>query len=1222
MASNRGKDLVAFGAVVAASVFGTWLFLRTQLDLGAGWTDGTQRFEAVRGERIRYAVWDTPAPFGGDANGADAESRPAISPDGRWLVFAVGERGLNADLWVAELVSGEPTDARPLSILNTERDELAPAFGADGLYFASDRNGAAFGLDLWRAPFANGVFGDAAPIGSGINGAADETDPCPVPGSRDVLFASNRERGARTDFDLYVASPSLAEPSETPQDDDAAPAQIAFGVANLSDLNTPFDEREPALTSDGRTLIFATDRDGTIGGFDLYRSFLEDAGWLPSEPLVGVNTWRSERGPLLSADGFSLFFDVSDDEERADLWRAHSKELFRVPTPPLSLQEILTLLSLFLLAILAWLSKRWRALDVLFKCFLISLLVHLALLWYLREVYPESGPVDVAGDERVFRVRLAPAEAGTPADARERGGELQLTARTVEAAESAPSRAESGVELAAVAPSQTAMALPERALEAPARRDAELGENRSVQAVEPSMQEHEAPFERFAENAPGLALHAQEPVAAPTASEATTPNRAATTAEPLDASPSMAQLSAARTEQVAGSDAPGPVRLTEAVRSSVRTPTEVAQPSETFEARRAEAPAMVMPEATVAAAPARQSGQATRRSATSPTQAFEPGEALPASGALADLTPTRSIESAPAGPRVPTLENRVARGDPSVDLRTVHEAPVADARTSDSVRFDATRDLAQSDAQRSLPSSSDPERFDVSPSRSGVTDAAPVRSDLAGIRPVRAAETTEMPSDSAHATVRPRDEGEPAVAIRDVEEEDLSGASSVVPEPRHFDPVADLAPNEPARFRPTRDNTPKPQRFERDLAPAPVRRSFSPTLASVEPPAPVVDEIAPSRMEHTPYKNRFGDEKLRALEEFGGGVETERAVAAGLAYLASIQSNAGHWGDANDHDDKYGDVRVGKTGLSLLAFLGAGHTPNSNTEYADVSDDAVRFLLAMQDEGSGHFGNTSAYGHGIATYALAECLALTQDERIRGPLERAIQHVLAMQDKRDNPRMFGGWGYYYHDGRVWNGDEWPRVSVTAWQVMALESAKIGGLEIPDAAFDAAEQFLLNAWDSRREAFRYNHDPARLNSGYPILPASTPAALFGLSLLGVDASRPELEDARRFVLRRAPSEYRYTGADDFVFNARGNLYFWYYGTLAMFRVGGDAWSQWNSQMKDTLLDGQQPNGSWEPLSTYAKDFAGDDAGDHSYSTAMCVLTLEVYYRYFTPLLSAR
>ncbi len=34
---------------------------------------------------------------------------------------------------------------------------------------------------------------------------------------------------------------------------------------------------------------------------------------------------------------------------------------------------------------------------------------------------------------------------------------------------------------------------------------------------------------------------------------------------------------------------------------------------------------------------------------------------------------------------------------------------------------------------------------------------------------------------------------------------------------------------------------------------------------------------------------------------------------------------------------------------------------------------------------------------------------------------------------------------------------------------------------------------------------------------------------------------------------------------------------------------------------------------------ALEYADDRDSDRSYSTAMCVLTLEIYYRYFTPLL---
>ncbi|MFN0008203.1 MAG: hypothetical protein ACKVXR_09870 [Planctomycetota bacterium] len=57
------------------------------------------------------------------------------------------------------------------------------------------------------------------------------------------------------------------------------------------------------------------------------------------------------------------------------------------------------------------------------------------------------------------------------------------------------------------------------------------------------------------------------------------------------------------------------------------------------------------------------------------------------------------------------------------------------------------------------------------------------------------------------------------------------------------------------------------------------------------------------------------------------------------------------------------------------------------------------------------------------------------------------------------------------------------------------------------------------------------------------------------------------------------------------------------------------------MKETLVRGQADDGSWAPIDIYCK-YARDDEEDKSYSTAMCVLSLEVYYRYFLPLLKVR
>jgi len=378
---------------------------------------------------------------------------------------------------------------------------------------------------------------------------------------------------------------------------------------------------------------------------------------------------------------------------------------------------------------------------------------------------------------------------------------------------------------------------------------------------------------------------------------------------------------------------------------------------------------------------------------------------------------------------------------------------------------------------------------------------------------------------------------------------------------------------------------------------------------------------ASAEREESLYAHRTGEARLRALREHGGTAESERAVQRGLDYLASTQRSDGSWGNPRYRHEKYGQVQVGKTGLALLAFLGSGHTQRSKTRYSAAVKRAIGFLLEAQGGRNGHFGRGSAYSHGIATYALAEAHAMTRDPALRDPLKKAVNRILEAQvvDPQDHLKH-GGWSYYYADeNRTW--DAWPRASVTAWQVMALKSAQIGGLDVPGEALSAARGYLRRSFDRKYGYFRYAHDPDRLRSTYRTLPGSTPASMFALLLLGEDPSSERVVAGRRFVMERLPLRYARAADDRFVIHAEGNIYFWYYATLALFTLRGEAWDAWNSRLRDLLVNAQQRNGSWTPISPYA-NYANDTRTDRSYTTALCVLILEVYYRYVTPLLTYR
>ena len=80
-----------------------------------------------------------------------------------------------------------------------------------------------------------------------------------------------------------------------------------------------------------------------------------------------------------------------------------------------------------------------------------------------------------------------------------------------------------------------------------------------------------------------------------------------------------------------------------------------------------------------------------------------------------------------------------------------------------------------------------------------------------------------------------------------------------------------------------------------------------------------------------------------------------------------------------------------------------------------------------------------------------------------------------------------------------------------------------------------------------------------------------------------------------------------------------MYFNYCATQVMHHFGGFQWLDWNLELREHLLATQSPsgheNGSW-----YFVDKQGVQGG-RLYNTAMCVMMLEVYYR-FMPLYTER
>ncbi|MEM6674967.1 MAG: prenyltransferase/squalene oxidase repeat-containing protein [Planctomycetota bacterium] len=359
------------------------------------------------------------------------------------------------------------------------------------------------------------------------------------------------------------------------------------------------------------------------------------------------------------------------------------------------------------------------------------------------------------------------------------------------------------------------------------------------------------------------------------------------------------------------------------------------------------------------------------------------------------------------------------------------------------------------------------------------------------------------------------------------------------------------------------------------------------------------------------YGGRFGGKRnLRA----GGGKGTEQAIKDGLEWLKNHQDQDGMWDNdefmkhdpSNDKCDGAGDPihDVGVTGLALLAFLGDGHTMTLGL-YKDVVKRGIKWLMDEQDRETGLFGeelgHAFLYDHAIASLAFTETFYLDKAIILKSKAQKAMNYI----SRARNP--YGVWRYEVPP----DGEN--DTSVTGWMVFAMKSAEEGKLKIDREAYTAAIQWFDEMTDpaTARVGYLEVGSPSSrvtgLNNQYPTDKgeALTAVALLCRFFLGqVPDEEPMMEKHAELLLKTLPKwEPEELGCD---------MYYWYYGTYAMYQMGGKYWKEWRKALEPAVLSSQRKDGSskgsWDPVGPWGY------SGGRVYSTATMVLCLEAYYRY--------
>jgi Tol biopolymer transport system component len=240
-------------------------------------------------------VWSTPQKLPGPES-PDLDRGPALSGDQLTLVFESNRGGSDVDLWMMSRATpmAQFTNPRRLTVTSSGSFDGAPTLAADGntVYFTSEREAPGqFRLSHASRPSSAQAFGissDALPDVESIGATVADTGE---------LFY-----GTSTETALFRAS------------------SIAQGLM-LTELVGGTAVSNPTLSSDGLEIYFVAIRDGNPTR-DIYTARRPSVG-APFGPVTKVTALSSnvrDDDPELSRDGRTMLFASTRDGNQFDIF--------------------------------------------------------------------------------------------------------------------------------------------------------------------------------------------------------------------------------------------------------------------------------------------------------------------------------------------------------------------------------------------------------------------------------------------------------------------------------------------------------------------------------------------------------------------------------------------------------------------------------------------------------------------------------------------------------------------------------------------------------------------------------------------------------------------------------------------------------------------------------------------------------------------------------------
>ena len=344
------------------------------------------------------------------------------------------------------------------------------------------------------------------------------------------------------------------------------------------------------------------------------------------------------------------------------------------------------------------------------------------------------------------------------------------------------------------------------------------------------------------------------------------------------------------------------------------------------------------------------------------------------------------------------------------------------------------------------------------------------------------------------------------------------------------------------------------------------------------------------------YGGRRDSGRMGALRRYGsqkgtGIPKTEEAVLKALRWLKEHQSEDGSWSQTHP---------LSMSGLALLCFLAHNELADSKEFGNTVSKAMVYLTDRMNNVGEGkpaHDGaDGHAYGHAIATYALAEAYGMTKNPTLKPVMEKGLAVIVAGQ------QPCGGWDYNYKKEARWD------TSFAGWQIQALKAGFLAGsdnAQLPAALQNSLGFLQKSAYKGGRFHYASSEDRQA--------PHMQGVGSLCLQLLGQKDAQ-ETKSALRWVKENITVIWNDEKRTVSNLSVNFDPYGWDYHTQAMFYAGTAYWNDWEKQFSKELVRGQASDGHWDAPPKRGGERA--EGGEHEpyYATTLCCLMLEVYYRF--------